>query len=260
MRYLILGNPRVLDEKGDAVVVSSSGKRQAVLTALLLQPGASRNAWQLMPYLWDDPPASAAANVRSHITGLRQDLEAARTGLNQRLRTRSAGGGYLLDVESHEVDLHVFTSRAQAGRTALRHRDLSDAIRKLESALCLWREPLGAGLPSTRRLEGLATGLAQARLDTCQDLYTAYLLRGETGMLTYRIETTLAEAPHRERLWELLVAAQFQVGDVGGALVTVGRCRSLFDELGLGLPDRMNDLHRAVLLRDAQEVHGLFRF
>ncbi|MFE7626013.1 BTAD domain-containing putative transcriptional regulator [Streptomyces sp. NPDC057509] len=231
---------------------AGSSVRRALLTALLLRRGQPLAAADLMEILWDEPPGSATANIRSHLTGLRRDLDRAVPGLSDRLRTyRGPASGYVLRAEAHEVDLTAFTEHARRGRRLLQRGESEAAVAELEAGTALWRGPLGHELPPTRWFGAHAAGLDCARLDAHQDLFTACVLAGHTELLAYRIESVIAEAPYRQRLWALLAAAHCVTGDAAGALAAVERCASVFaEDLGLAVPPEVEAVRTAALTWD----------
>ncbi|WP_079024392.1 AfsR/SARP family transcriptional regulator [Streptomyces scabiei] len=226
--------------------------RRALLTALLLRTDQFIAMSELAELLWDEPPISATANIRSHLTGLRRDLEEAMPGLSRRIRTyRGAQSGYALHSTPDEIDLSSFMLAARCGRTLLARGDADGAVVTLEHALALWRGPFGHDLPPTRWFGTHAAGLNGARFDAYEDLFTACILANRNEMLSYQIECVIAEAPYRQRLWELSAAVRCIDGDAAGALTVIKRCKVLFaDELGLDLPPRVDAMQTAALSWD----------
>ncbi|WP_419996272.1 AfsR/SARP family transcriptional regulator [Streptomyces boninensis] len=251
MIFEMLGPLRV----GGAECVGSPVRR-AMLIAFLLRARGPISSGELAGLLWDEPPASATANIRSHLTGLRRDLDAAVPGLSGRIITyRGVPSGYGLQVAPDELDLTRFTSAARRGRSLLLAGELEAAIGALEEAMELWRGPFGSELPPTRWFDAHAAGLNDARIDAFQDLFTAHLLARRTDMLSYRIESVLAEAPYRQRLWELLAAVHCVEGEAVGALDVIQRCQGMFSrDLGLDLPPNIEELRNAALNWDRDEA------
>ncbi|MEU1211161.1 BTAD domain-containing putative transcriptional regulator [Streptomyces sp. NPDC005790] len=248
MLFRILGPLRVHETSA-----MGSPVRRAILTAFLLRPGRSIGIGELLELLWDEPPASATANIRSHIAGLRRDLEDIAPGLSDRLKTyRGSQSSYGLDVTSAEFDLAKFTRSARDGRSLLLSGDADAAADALEEATALWRGPFGLDLPPTRWFTGHVAGLNSARIDAYQDLFTACILANRTEMLCYRIERVIVEEPYRQSLWELLAAAHCVCGDAVGSLNAIKRCQTLFaDDLGLGLPPTVEAMRSAALNWDS---------
>lgn len=251
MLFRILGHLRVQEE-----IEIRSPTRRAILTALLLRSGHPISMAELAELLWDDPPLSASANIRSHFTGLRRDLDRALPGLSRRIKTcRGAQSGYWIEAGPEEVDLPAFVQASRRGRDCWARGEVERAIVVLEDALALWRGPFGQGLPMTRWFDAHATGLRGGCLDTYEDLFTVLLVAGRTEMLSYRIETIIAEAPYRQRLWELLAAVHCLQGDSAGALGVLKRCRAAFvEDLGLDVPPSVEAIRGAALAWDGDEA------
>src|SRR3954447_20284382 len=150
--------------------------RSAVLTALLLRDGQALSISELSEMLWETPPRSALANVRSHLTALRRDLDEASPGASRRLSThRGTQCSYRLEVAPEELDLSAFRRATHRGRTLLQAGDAEAAITVLEEALALWRGPFGQDLPPTRWFNNHVAGVNSIRFCAYQDLFTAYV-------------------------------------------------------------------------------------
>ncbi|MFD7069150.1 BTAD domain-containing putative transcriptional regulator [Streptomyces sp. NPDC059913] len=244
-----------LSVRGRTMSVTSPVRR-AVLTACLLRFGRPIGIAEFSEILWDDPPASATANLRSHVTALRRDLDEIEPGLGDRMRTyRGAQCGYGLQIEAAEFDLPRFTAAVQCGRKRLLGGAPGPAADALEQAVSLWNGPFGQDLPPTRWFNAHVAGLNNARLDAYQDLFTASVLADRTTMLAYRIESLIAEAPYRQHLWELLAAVHCLHGDTVSTLSAVNRCQKLFaEDLGLDLPPGIEAMRTAALNWDREEA------
>lgn len=247
MIFQVLGPLRVGDRAGPGSPV-----RQAILTALLLRAGQPVGIGDLAEMLWESPPDSARANIRSYVSRLRHDLDSADPGLSRRMRTHSGyESGYQLEVGPDDCDATRFVEAAGDGGTQLRRGDIERAVGTLEDAVALWRGPFGSGLPPTRWFQAHVTGLNDARLLAYEDLFTAQLLAGRTGMLSYRIEATLAESPYRQRLWELLAASHCAERNALGVAAVIRRCWALYvEDLGLDLPPSLAAAQSAALSGD----------
>ncbi|MGW6578656.1 AfsR/SARP family transcriptional regulator [Streptomyces globisporus] len=237
----------------------TSPVRRAVLTACLLRFGRPIGITEFSEILWDNPPVSATANLRSHVTGLRRDLDEVEPGLGERVRTYRGGQcGYGLEITAEEFDLPRFTSAVERGRKSLTNGSHESAVDALELAVGLWSGPFGQDLPPTRWFSSHTAGLNNLRLDAYQDLFTASVLAGRTSMLSYRIESLIAEAPYRQHLWELLAAVHCLHGDTASTLSAVRRCQNLFaEDLGLDLPPGIEAMRTAALNWDREEAMRL---
>ncbi|MFD3354530.1 AfsR/SARP family transcriptional regulator [Streptomyces fradiae] len=103
----MLGRIRLADgEVGGA-------RLRTLLAALLLDTNRMVTVDRLVDALWDAaPPASAIANIRTHVWTLRRLIGDAATLV-------SHPGGYELVVPENVCDTHVFLLCAGAGRAAL---------------------------------------------------------------------------------------------------------------------------------------------
>ncbi|RZU51335.1 DNA-binding SARP family transcriptional activator [Krasilnikovia cinnamomea] len=251
MIFKVLGPLEVM-----GTVKTGSPVRRAILIAFLLRAGQSIGVAELSGLLWDTPPNSAVANIRTHLTGLRRDLDEAAPGLGARVKTyRGTQVGYGMQVTADELDLVSFTRAAQHGRSLLLRGLVDQAASVLEDAMALWRGPFGQDLPATRWFNAHAAGLNNARFHAYEGLFTARILANRTEMLSYEIESALAESPYRQRLWELLSAVHCIEGDAAGALTVIRRCQQLFaEDLGLDLPPSLGALRTAALSWDREQA------
>src|SRR4051812_6087491 len=115
LRFDLLG-PLVVTADGRPVALGPA-KQRLVLAALLRRPGVGVSTDERAAMLWGArPPASAAANVRTYVRGLRQALGCGDAGTPRIITTP---GGYLLRVEPGERDVDRFDAVAGRGREAL---------------------------------------------------------------------------------------------------------------------------------------------
>jgi DNA-binding SARP family transcriptional activator len=120
MRFKVLGPLEVEGDTGAAVVISGQRPR-ALLTALLLDPGAVVPLDRLVDALWGEEPPSAPGNALQQIVArLRSRLAAAGDGAVDALVT--APGGYRLAVSPDAVDAALFERGYRRART-LREED-----------------------------------------------------------------------------------------------------------------------------------------
>jgi DNA-binding SARP family transcriptional activator len=226
---------------------------RGLLAALLLHRGEWVSRGRLMTLMWDEPPASAAENLRGYAMRLRRLLASA--GVASRLVTRPGGGGYRLAVADDEVDSAVFATLHDTGRSALHQGLLSDAKRLLDGAVGLWRGPAGEDVPDTVELRGYFDALNERLAEALEDTAEARLLVGEPIAVVPDLITLTSRFPLRERAWELLLLAQCSGGDWLGAAASYARmARLLDDELGVAPSLRLQTLRRAILRRDSAVV------
>lgn len=232
----------------DGRAVALTGRQRALLTALLLDAGRIVPVERIVDRLWGvEPPPSAAARVRSLVAEVRRACGAAGPDL---IVTRNPG--YLIRVESGELDLRAFTELIdRAGEQAREGRAL-DAIALFDRALSLWRgTPLmdarGAYAEvELRRLEELRTRGLEERTD-------AKLAIGRHHEVVADLGELLAEESFRERPRGQLMLALHRGGNTGEALRVYRDFRArLVDELGVEPTAELRRLHQGILNGDPE--------
>jgi DNA-binding SARP family transcriptional activator len=227
---------------------------RALLTALLQEPNQFVTTARIAGHLWNVPPASSAANLRTHATRLRTELEAREPGLSSRLQTRRGGTGgtaYQLIVGPGELDTAVVADLVAQGHRALGTGNPADAIAPLHAAQRLWRGPAGDDLPDTPPLRQHAEILTEQRLRLREDLLAARLALGHSATVISELREAAKAAPLRERVCELLMRGLYGDGDAAGALATYNRYRrTIATEIGALPSPRLKSLYLAILRHD----------
>src|SRR5258705_1276207 len=120
-------------------------QRRAVLAALAVDAGRPVFRGTLIDRIWPGRgPEGAASALYAHINRIRRLLAAGAAG-EEPVRLARRSGGYVLEVDPEDVDLHRFRQLPLAARD--RQRPDDERARLLREALDLWRgEPL-ADLP-----------------------------------------------------------------------------------------------------------------
>ncbi|WP_433271612.1 AfsR/SARP family transcriptional regulator [Actinosynnema sp. CS-041913] len=223
----------------------SGARRRSVFALLALSPGRLVPGSRLIDGLWgDEVPATALKTLQSHVAQLRKGLSAA--GLDGLLVTRDPG--YLILVDSALVDAHRFEEHARVGRRALDHGDVRAAVERFEAGLALWRGDPLADCPVTGWAGAEITRLSETRALVEEQRITALCLLGRHAEAIGELERLVARYPLREKLWELLMAAQHRSGRPADALRTYRRVRvMLVDEVGLEPGAGLRKLEAAVL-------------
>ncbi|MEV6811996.1 BTAD domain-containing putative transcriptional regulator, partial [Micromonospora sp. NPDC051296] len=242
----LLGRMQLLVEGVD--VTPGAARRRAVLTALALGANGPVSLNRLSEVTWGAmPPASAVANLRSHVTGLRKVL-------GDRLTARR--NAYELRLAGEELDIGRFERLAREGRVHLSAGDHRPAVGALTAALGLWRGPAGDGLPSGPGLDGYWAGLEEQRLRVFEDWSQARLAVGEHADLLGGLRRHLAAHPLRERAWGHLMLALYRCGDVPAALTAYREAHAVLAEhLGIEPGEELAALHRAMLDRSPDLAH-----
>lgn len=255
MKLLILG-PLEVHAEG-ALVPLGGAKPRAMLAALLLHPNEIVSVGRLTDALWgDQPPPSAAANVKTYASQLRKAVDGGPAC--SRLLTRSPG--YLFRVEPGELDLLEFETLAETGRSALARGEFQLAAGRLGEALSLWRGDVCADIALGPELDVARSRLDEQRMAVTEDCLEARLHRGEHRELVPELRGLVAVQPLRERLWEYLMLALSSAGRQADALAAYTACRAAFvRELGLEPGPRLRNLQAAILADDVGGPDGRAR-
>jgi DNA-binding SARP family transcriptional activator len=116
---------------GGVAVPIPPGQQRALLAALLLSAGRVVAVDELAEALWGSaPPPSVRGSLQNCVMRLRRSL--ADTGLS---RISTQPGGYLISVETDELDVLRFESSLAAARMAARAGSWEDAGALFKTAL-----------------------------------------------------------------------------------------------------------------------------
>jgi DNA-binding SARP family transcriptional activator len=248
--FQLLGPASIAHQPPDSAVARVRGVR-AVLATLLHHTNQHVTTDRLAECVWPTPPASAYANLRTHITTLRRALNGCSTGLGQRLITRRGPGdraAYQLTATPDEIDAVVFTTLADQGHEQLITHHPGKAAQTLRAALRLWRGPIGEDLPDTLAQRAWAAELTERHLTAGDDLAEAQLHIADHTALIPTLRRRLATNPHRERTAELLIRALHATADRPAAITAYEQFRTqLAHDLGIEPSTRLQRIHIALL-------------
>ncbi|XLE01709.1 BTAD domain-containing putative transcriptional regulator [Streptomyces sp. 184] len=249
MRIGVLGPLEVA--VGGVPVEIAGGRLRALLVRLALDPGRYVGTALLAEDLWGDTaPADPGNALQSLVSRLRRAL-----GRADALAYGPAG--YRLALPPEAVDAVRFERVAHAGRAALAAGDAAAARRLLEEALALWRGPALADVADAPFAAAPAHRLEELRLETTEDRIEAGLAEegatggpsaGRPGAAVPELEALTTAYPLRERPRALLIRALCAAGRQPEALAAYEEYRALLaEELGVDPPERLRELHVAVL-------------
>ncbi|MFI5908388.1 tetratricopeptide repeat protein [Dactylosporangium sp. NPDC051541] len=214
-------------------------RQRTVLAALAVDAGRPVPVETLIDRVWDDePPDGVRSGLYSYITRLRRALG----GTGGRIRLHRGTTGYVLSIDSDDVDLLRFNrlARAGAGHAA--------------EAMAIWREPVLGGLSGTwvslTRQQTL-----QRYLDVVLTWAAAHVREGRPGEVLDTLRALQARHPLVEPLAALLIEALQTAGRTAEALECFAAVRRhLVDELGAEPGPRLRALHAGLLRAGAPEV------
>ena len=253
MRFRVLGP---LEVEGETGPVAVPGRRpRALLTALLLQPGAVVATDRLVDLVWGDRPPEAPANALQQVVArLRSRLADGGPDLADVLVT--APGGYRLAVSPEVVDAEAFE---RGYRQARRHvdDDPGRAADLLDEVLPLWRGP-AYGEHADGFAKAPSTRLDELRTTAREDRAELHLRLGHTAEAVAAARDLVAEHPLRDRPVDVLMRALHAAGRVPDALEAYRSHRDrLADELGLDPPAALGELEASILRGDLAAVPRL---
>jgi DNA-binding SARP family transcriptional activator/ABC-type glycerol-3-phosphate transport system substrate-binding protein/class 3 adenylate cyclase len=243
VEFRVLGALEVLDD-GDCRIPLGAGKQRAVLALLLLHANEVVPTERLIDEVWgESPPETARKAVQVYITRLRKALGP------KRIRTRDPG--YVLELESSELDLHRFEARVRQARKLRENGDQAGAGIVLREALALWRGPPLADFAHEPFAQTEIPRLEEQRLEALEERIDSDLALGHGGDLVGEIEVLIAKHPFRERLRGQLMLALYRDGRQADALGVYQETRKLLvDELGIEPSPALQRLEGAILRQE----------
>jgi len=242
MRFSVLGPLRV--ESGGRKVALGGPRQRAVLAALLTAPDETLSRGRLMELVWDQPNASAEANLRTYIWKLRAALREPGDDTPRILWDQ----GFRLRVEPGELDVWEFDRLADQARRDRGQGGTAEAAAAFGRALALVRGEPYQDINGSTGFEGLRAAL-QERHDHVVEQYVELSMNlGRHAELVSELRTWHAQQPLWEHLAAQLMLALSRSGRRSEALAVFRDTRTvLIDALGTE-PDReLQDMHRRVL-------------
>jgi DNA-binding SARP family transcriptional activator/CheY-like chemotaxis protein len=240
--------------RGAQTVHIGSPKQRAVVALLALQAGRVVSADALCDLIWEeDQPASPSATLQSLISRLRASLASGAAGVTdggrEVLRTREPG--WVLDIDSADVDALRFQELTARARRRRERGEAAEAAADLADAIGLWRGAALLDVVDAGYLTGHATRLNEARLDAVEDLAEAQLAIGRSADALTRLEAHADAHPLRERAWGLLMVALYRLGRQAAALAAFQQLRgTLGDQLGIEPAPELVRIEQQILRHD----------
>jgi SARP family transcriptional regulator, regulator of embCAB operon len=244
LRYEILRPLRVVDENGARSITAP--KVELLLAVLLSRADQLVTTSTIMAELWpEQPPRRAAAGLHVYVSQLRKFLHRPDRARSP-IVTHKAG--YLLTLDSDELDAEIFLRLARLGREHAQAGRLVQAEDCLERALGLWRGPLFGDLKRGQRLSAYAVWLTQEKLDWVELLIDVRLALGAHRAVISELYALIEEYPLRESFYRQLMLALYRSERQAEALrVYQTAWRVLDSELGVAPCRSLQRIHSDIL-------------
>ncbi len=215
---------------------------QTALGLLLSQPNRAVPDSYLINGLWpEDPPPSAAANLRAYIRDLRQLL-----GDPQRVVRVSRG--YLLRAEPHEIDALRFAELTAQSDQFIEQGDITRAADLLRQAFDEWNGPAYSGLHDSGPLRTEAAVLEEQRLRSAHRWVDLEIKLGHHAEMVPILLQLIEDFPLREKLRAQLMEVLYRADRQAEALEVYRETRALFIEsLGIEPGQELRELEQLVL-------------
>ena len=225
-------------------------QQRAVLALLLINLGEPVSRDRFVDELWGErPPASAGHAVQVYVSGIRKSLRGCPVEI------RSAGSGYLLEVERDRVDACRFEQLVLEAQRRLTE-DPSGARGLFEHALGSWRGRPLAEFADFEFARQEADRLEELHAVALEGLVEGRLAAGEHAEAIAEIAGLAAENPLRERPRRLLMLALYRSGRHADALAAYRDAVAAFDEIGLAPGPELRALEEAILRHDPSLRRG----
>ena len=237
----------------DGRPIELGGKRQrALLAALLIDANRTVSTSRLIEELFGSEVSRVTENrVQAGILRLRRALDNGDTGNGAASVLVTRPGGYLLRVDSDQLDYARFEQLSEEGREALSRHDPATAATLLRRGLSLWRGPAFGDLSLVELAQGEIRRLDELRVAAVMDRVSADMMLGADAELVPELEAMVAEHPLQERLLGQLMLALYRSGRQADALeVYRVQRRILRDRLGLDPGPSLAELERSILRHD----------
>ncbi|KOX24802.1 hypothetical protein ADK67_17785 [Saccharothrix sp. NRRL B-16348] len=224
---------------GDRLIPVPGPQLRCVLAVLASEAGRVVPVARLAEALWDVPPPTARGTLQVYASRLRKLLGGFGVALV------GTGGGYRLDIDPDDVDLHRFREAAARARATA---DVAVRRRLLATALGEWRGVALADTADGPLRNRLVVALAEERLAALEDRLEADLELGRHHDVVGDLTALAAEHPGRERVAGALMLALHRCGRRVEALAVYRRLRGLLvEQAGVEPGADLRHLHQRLL-------------
>jgi DNA-binding SARP family transcriptional activator len=222
-------------------------RQQVVVATLLLSANRVVTTDRLLEAIYgEDLPPTSRSQAQISISSLRR-LFASRS---RDTIISTHAHGYVIQVESGELDSQQFEEGVAAARAAHDANRREQAVACYRDALRLWRGPALDGIDS-QLLRTAASRLDEQRIATTEDRVKLELELGRHHELVGELAELVEEHPLREQLRGQLMLALYRCDRTAEALQVYRQARRiLIDELGIEPSERLQHLEHAILTSD----------
>ncbi|MBP2702952.1 AfsR/SARP family transcriptional regulator [Microbispora sp. RL4-1S] len=253
MEVKLLG-PLVASQNGMFITPIPRKPRQ-VFSLLALNAGTVVTVPAFVEELWGmRPPASALSTLQTYILQVRRGiapaLGASRTDATKHI-LRTCYGGYMLDIDPGDVDVHRYEHLSLAGKRAFESGQWETASALCHEALALWRGEALVDVHAGMRIGVEVARLEESRLGVLETrIETDLRLNRHAGVLA-ELSSLTARFPMHENFWAQFMIALHRSGRTSQALENFIKIRTtLVSELGVEPSARLRHLQQAILRSD----------
>jgi DNA-binding SARP family transcriptional activator len=221
--------------------------QRRVLAVLALHAGDVVSVDRLVDAVWPDgdAPERADHNVRTYVHRLRSALG------EEGRRIETAGNGYRLHLERHELDASRFEDLVAEGRAAAARDDHDDARRCFDEALALWGGRPYDEFADEEWARAEVARLDELRASAVEHRNAALLDAGRHTEVIGELRDAATEQPWREVRRMQLAVALYRSGRQAEALQVLRDYRTgLVEELGLDPSPELGRLEHRILEHD----------
>lgn len=227
-----------------------------VATVLAGWPGEVVESARIIDALWGSRSVPGTRNtLQAHVSQLRKIIGAD--------HLISRDGGYLLNIETQDVDANAFEEAVRQGTRAVRSLRFASGHRHFGRALQMWRGDAFLDVDDSELLARreildemhayALEGHLECELELAQDA-------GDMSVLIGRARAAAAHRPERERRWAILIRA-LAVGDrvAEAGPIFVRANEQLQEACGLGPGAELTDTYEKALLRPADLIPATWK-
>ena len=249
LEFRILGSLEF--ERGGIPVDLGSFKQKSLLALMLVNSNQIVSTDRILDELWGEAAGSGKQNALwVHVSNLRSALEPERPARSEGTILLTRSPGYLLTVESTQLDSARFEALVAEAR-ALLSSDPAAAALVFAEALALWRGRALEEFTYESFAQAEINRLESLRLDAVEGRIEADLARGLSRQLVGELQGLVREHPLRERFTALLMTALYRSQRQAEALRAYSQLRArLGTELGIEPSEPLRDLEEQIVLGD----------